>query len=462
MKHLISLLSTLCLLCACNSDLDNSLVTKPEPENSQYTRISNTNQNITPDEASAVAMQYLASETGSRSPQFSRVKNIVTITDDNSTPTLYAVNFDDGYILISASKSSNPIQAIVEHGTYENNDTFTARDFVVNDLISMIKSAKVDNPPQDRALWLPYEQSSKLTTPQSRAISPELTDARGQMEYDMESLGYEVFISNDEILQDIMPTDIYDRFMSLIESYSNEFEMELDQDAKYAGLVGIKSINRQIDSKPKCSTIWGQEAPYNSATPGNKPLGCVTVAVGQLMKYYKKPDTYNWDAMPNRIYSSAYPDLINFLDELRTRLNVDDGGGANINDALRVLKSYGYNATIDTYYIATTPCYARGTNIYKDDDADEYTGHAWIYDGEKTTYYSTEYVLYFPTEEHWPEFVYKKIDEYVTPESSYTMTYINWGWDGDFNGWYKTPTFKDGNGKIYSYTSNCKFINIKN
>lgn len=72
---------------------------------------------------------------------------------------------------------------------------------------------------------------------------------------------------------------------------------------------------------PIITAKWGQGSPYNALCPPNTPVGCVAVAMGQVMHHWKYPThgigshsytyngithnvdfssaTYDWDAMPN-------------------------------------------------------------------------------------------------------------------------------------------------------------------
>lgn len=51
------------------------------------------------------------------------------------------------------------------------------------------------------------------------------------------------------------------------------------------------------------SVLWGQFSPYNDSLPINPkkgkpfPVGCVNVALSQIMAYYKYPAKYDWDVM---------------------------------------------------------------------------------------------------------------------------------------------------------------------
>lgn len=77
---------------------------------------------------------------------------------------------------------------------------------------------------------------------------------------------------------------------------------------------------------PLINAHWGQGSPYNASCPSNTLVGCVAVAMGQVMHYWKYPEhgtgshsytyngithtvdfsaaTYNWNAMPNSCSSA--------------------------------------------------------------------------------------------------------------------------------------------------------------
>ena len=85
------------------------------------------------------------------------------------------------------------------------------------------------------------------------------------------------------------------------------------------------SKNAQTVS-PLITAKWGQGSPYNALCPPNTPVGCVAVAMGQVMHHWKYPEhgtgshtytyngithnvdfssaTYDWDAMPNSCSSA--------------------------------------------------------------------------------------------------------------------------------------------------------------
>lgn len=91
-----------------------------------------------------------------------------------------------------------------------------------------------------------------------------------------------------------------------------------------SGHWGDSKRTRTVD--PLVSAQWGQSSPYNMLCPTNTLVGCVAVAMGQVMHYWKYPTrgigshsytyngitynvdfestTYNWNAMPNSCSST--------------------------------------------------------------------------------------------------------------------------------------------------------------
>lgn len=91
-------------------------------------------------------------------------KNYTTsvITDDNSNPLIYVVNFDDngGFILISATKDFHPVLAYNYEGHYDVNSTIpSGLDVWENDMKAAIQKAKnqdVDSIKSNRMEWTNY------------------------------------------------------------------------------------------------------------------------------------------------------------------------------------------------------------------------------------------------------------------------------------------------------------------
>jgi hypothetical protein len=220
---------------------------------------------------------------------------------------------------------------------------------------------------------------------------------------------------------------------------------------------------------------WGQEYPYNKDVPyqcgsGKAPVGCVAVAIAQIMAYHKYPSNYNWDLL------TQTPTISGTLksDEARrnevARLMVDigqkvemnygcSGSGSNIEKARAALGQYGYYTSkindvitsfskrpwmgLDAYqnpdYLFYNPMYIRGAN-----NAGE--GHAFIADAksefsEQTWVVRLKYVNGEYVDGEWLDWDFPFVgDLWDIP----LLVHINWGWDGYSNGWYVYNFLKDG------------------
>lgn len=225
---------------------------------------------------------------------------------------------------------------------------------------------------------------------------------------------------------------------------------------------------------PYIQVKWGQgryQFGYNPNYPYNKyfydnqnnlcPAGCTTVAIAQIMSYYRKPEHYtvtydgsnvrkafDWDVINacvggvGYVWSTDTADMIAvWFREIAKRasstLSSDEGTSATILGAREAFARFGYDqdpqraynwADITTELNAGRLVWMRGTTDYLDSKA----GHAWAIDGYKTrTHYYRVY-----TENLLGERVYQ-----TNITTVYNYNHINWGYDGKNNGYYASGVF---------------------
>ena len=70
------------------------------------------------------------------------IKEIIPIKDSNGKILMYAVNYDDGYIIVSATKKYYPILADVERGTFSIEDMADEPKFLIEELLGKINIAE--------------------------------------------------------------------------------------------------------------------------------------------------------------------------------------------------------------------------------------------------------------------------------------------------------------------------------
>ena len=407
--------------------------TQPPPAVTSITKSSE----LTSDDAVKVAEMFHAANTPTRAAQ--RVRNVVTVPDAEGRPAIYAVNLEDGYLLVSATKRYYPILAQVDHGTFTLDGERFGLHVVLQEMVETIEAVRADSTlvPQSKYAWFPYEERT-VSRPQIATTRSDMNDLvacqdRWYTKWADEGCNCYPLFRKPEGL----PDAVYQRFCELA-----------DGDDPWAGtpfncmetaVITERQVRETIQFGPYVKSEWKQSSPYNSLVPDERLLGCVTVAVGQLMRYFEHPSTFDWDDMP---YSQGVstPTLSTFLARLRTELKVDNYGSSTVSDAKRVLSSYGYNNSVDTHntYAITVSLNNRRPVFTLGIDKESGEGHAWVIDGYKTTRTYTEYKLYVLDGAAYPEFDYFEVDSY-DPNDLHTVTYysMNWGGAASFNGWYQ-------------------------
>ena len=230
--------------------------------------------------------------------------------------------------------------------------------------------------------------------------------------------------------------------------------------------------------EPLLTTEWGQGEPFNLLCPtldGKKtPSGCVATAMSQILYYFKYPETgkgtssytvlggfrpwsvrygvtYRYDIMKNKYDATT---LDNLTDEEKeaistlllhcgaaVKMNYNaDGSGATEYDATDGM------ATFFRYDSLALHCYRREhfTNaewmtLLKEELA---ANHPILYCGQDTRYGGHAFVV-----------------DGINAEG---LVHVNWGWDGDCNGYYAidglTPKRTVGFAHGYNFSSGQSMI----
>lgn len=445
-------------LVSCDSDVPvsspetdiDSLLLSAEPMDGAR-KLAPSTIELDATDAAAVAGIYLnnnalsrsgSNKASSRSVIGKTVKNVVAINDSVGNPAIYAVNFDDGYIMVSATQKYFPILAEVEHGSFTQEVLKeTGMEVVVDEMlanIALARSGKYDF--KSKTYWRDYVDNGALQmhSPKTR-VNDDYWAEYDRWLYSDGVRGNNVYYLHDCYEKGILSEDVYNSYVRAAQ------DEDLWEGTEYSWWWTAYVVERVVDDieihGPLLTTKWGQDMPYNISVPNYKLLGCVTVATAQLMKYFRHPTSISWDNMPNEMYVSDFaPDLTSFLATLRLKLNVDDKGGATILDAQRVLQEYGYNVTLINHNESTIiaslrkdkPVYARG------EDPNKSSGHAWVIDGLDHTVRVTEYVLYRLADPYYPDFQYEEAEGYDKRQEYSTIVryHYNWGWNGIHDGWF--------------------------
>lgn len=255
----------------------------------------------------------------------------------------------------------------------------------------------------------------------------------------------------------------------------------------------IKELIEVIDTtdvwiEPKLTTHWGQTG-YEGTFAPNGISGCVNTALAQIMAHYEYPVQLNltYDYAPISVLNLDWPEikkykgvyydmasnsaheaigyLLRQLGELTdSNYESPDGTFSTSEAALTVLSELGYTVSSNLVNYETRNFYSalnNGKLIYMSgfqmSNNGETLGHAWVVDG------------YFERELHylvWTKDINSPIRELLDESYTYKRyNHINWGWDGDSNGYFLDDVFNAADAvqydRIYNFMNYNFTINLK-
>lgn len=251
--------------------------------------------------------------------------------------------------------------------------------------------------------------------------------------------------------------------LDLIELYTKEY-MYLQENNPLIEKEALSSVVAPNVS-PLLSTQWGQGSPFNDLCPSNYPSGCVATAMAQIMNYHQFPErgygyysytsrskhlnlscnfastTFDWQNMEDRYSSKSNARQQQAVATLMYACGVSvsmdynkGGSGAyDLDIPYALINYFGYNQNVvclkRDYYSKEewlerlyTELGADRPILYCGSDSRE-GGHAFIVDGCR---------------------------------SSDNKVHVNWGWNGDFDGYYVLNSL---NPNQYRFSTNQSMIN---
>lgn len=322
------------------------------------------------------------------------ISSVTSVPDENGVAVFYIVNYENGgFLILAADKRSEPILAFSENSVFPIGD----------------------NPyPSGLVEWL---------------------------------------FTSKEGIKDLRQT------MSPI---NKDFELEWENLLNGNGNIGTYGLDpiddgctvQTIQKGPYLETGWGQGCGDNSSLPqlscsipcNRAWAGCVATAMAQIMKYHEFPSNYSWNTMPNSYGAQSTSDLIYDIGLAVNMSYTCDGSSADTkNKVVPAFKNtFGYSTATYAdynYQIVKSNLDSQRPVILKGGRQSGWwifsqylDGHAWVCDG---------YLSYtFPCS---------------GTGASYLKFNMNWGWDGNFDGWYafdnfnpSTHTFNYKRGMVYN------------
>jgi len=192
---------------------------------------------------------------------------------------------------------------------------------------------------------------------------------------------------------------------------------------------------------------WGQKTGYNyNAKYYNYPVGCPAVAVGQLCVHHWFPYKYGYMYMPGQLPAVHQPNAIasmfrDIADSIPNYSWGYYGSGALPNDITTGLKRLGYkNAQLQWYHFETVYSnLSAGNPVLLAGYQGPYGGgHIWFCDGYHEASWLVKRYKWLP---FWGWQLTGMWYEYAD------HLYMNWGWDGNNNGWYEQGNWHPNNGQ---------------
>lgn len=448
----------LLILFACDGEVDRisrlplgpSDVTKQRYDNVMANlRITDSSNVITSDDAANIARITDILSGSKTKAEAKEVDNIVALFNDDGEVVMYAVNYkyNEGYTLVSASKNYYPILAQVEKGNFNDSIYNTGSSVILGEydyVLSNIELLPEDTINKMRKLWYPYEKRSDMPYQATRIN-----------EFDTFIVNTLHGWSNDENVHDFynlyeaqnrIPSSLYSTFCAMAEGTSHP-----DYDYMTYSFV-VESVER-VSYNPNdymLTTEWSQGFPYNNSVgeldSGNVPypVGCGSVAMGQIMKYYQWPDYFAWSYMSAKLdYSITYEtELSNFLEELAQKIrikgqNIDVSDIQNIRNSL--IEDYNYNSGCSI--VSHNPSIVKNSlmnygPVFMKGHTTDGVGHAWVCDGYGYNQNRIVYTLYVIATSSTLEYI--TAGDSVNGEiiNSGEFFHMNWGGGGLHNGWF--------------------------
>lgn len=413
-----------------------------------YVNVIDTATVIDAAKAQSVASAFARLDGGSRSAAEKSVGSVIPIKGEDGSVALYAINYagNGGYVVVSATKALQPVLAHNDVGRFDVDEAEkSGLTLWLGNVCHASVALRYDTVAiqQNACDWMRYASDvAPIASSRATVISPELQSAIDDELGRWAAKGY------------YQRYTVKDWLATAVHRPTTGLEMQMNNLTWTSHLSGgpineisyllIKDQTKYTTNiQPLIKTKWGQWYPYNEQIPNRYAVGCVAVAVGQILKYHADLPGFDFSQMPLRATSSV-PELARFLLHVGDKVKMVYGfsSSSNIYNASAALSDMGYSYTFNSSYdpdaIANSvknrhPVYVRGENMT------DSVGHAWVCEGLTEATTEIGYVLIVPTGQ-----LGDASGPFTTmgERGSSSMAqrfYYNWGWNGDSDGFYSNP-----------------------
>ena len=323
--------------------------------------------------------------------------DLQAILSSEKDTVMYSLNFGDnlGFMIIAADKGSFPLVAFVDSGS------FCSDESLLNPTV---------------AAWL---EEKKIAIAQNMQTALDSS-------------------SNNFKLWNSIADDSCDIELDLVTSIP-ETQLKSTGTRRY-------STNRStIYPMTGANYSWGQGTGYNyNAKVTGALAGCPAVAIGFLCMHHWFPSNFGYMYMPKKLpanYNQQNAISLMFRgigDSIPLYSWSVDGSGASPANYLIGLQRLGYkNAKLVSFDFETAYNNLKNGNplLFRGNSPSTGGGHVWFCDGyNEMAWKVTKYKRNWLGQK-------KKVDEWYEYAD---YLYMNWGWNGDSNGWYEQADWSTG------------------
>ncbi len=390
---------------------------------------------------------------------------VTTLSDSISgKPLVYVINYgnNNGFVVISASKNTQPILAFSDKGKFTFNTDHPSMDLLKDfkQIVLNAQSCTSDSLRIKYALqWASFEKTPETVL--TRALPAEIEQRKAKEREYQESLGYKC-LGDLSTAQYFLSFDDYEAFMREMKDCSDP-----QYDYRQVTQIFVKTIT-QDSIGALLKTQWHQYRPFNTDA-SNGFAGCVPIAIAQIAYYHKYPQKYDWDNIAiNPVYNTA---LSNLMKDIWKACDADFKEGktsSNIKKAKKTFEKFGYKVSLKDNYITNDDLSSQievGNPVYIQGKNNE-DGHAWVCDGYK--WIRDMVIATLIKKPNDPRFkivptspngfmVYDATGLKKKNTEAGEYFHMNFGWGGLSDGWYYGFKYGIPDG----YTNDQKILTVK-
>jgi hypothetical protein len=412
--------------------------------------------------AAEIATAYLGTLSNNPATKSNaRISSTETIVDsrNNNEPLMYVMNYvGGGFVIVGATTNYYPVLAYSEENTFVLMDDMGKMGGVViwleetKEAIRQSEALDEETKFQIRNSWQAYDpvkndmpvplltkglpwQNAAYQARRLELISPPGTNN-----------AWEVYSLADSPL----PWYLADYYKGIADSYGSPY------DCTIVGYKVASFTDQQVG--PLLKTTWNPWPPFNDLCNGHY-VGCVAVAMAQIMKFHSYPATFTWSNMPDSYLDPLYvfwtnpsypnPSTPTLMKDVSDAAGIDYYSNDPRSDATKALNAfkntYGYYTSYKASHNGATvvnellhnnrPVFMGGYDPSKNE------GHAWVCDGLKRKGYETaffiEYIFGNSGSCYFSSALDPSLDDPYVLQSSYSYFFhMNWGFAGLIDDWY--------------------------